>query len=48
MRLESGDYLIIVSHDESDQAMEDYAKRWKIEIFQPHYDSRRIVSLVAA
>jgi hypothetical protein len=34
MRLESGDYLIIVSHDESDQVMEDYAKRWKIEIYQ--------------
>lgn len=32
MRLESGDYLIIVSHDESDQVMEDYAKRWKIEV----------------
>ncbi len=32
MRLPSGDYLIIVSHDETDQAMEDYAKRWKIEV----------------
>jgi hypothetical protein len=32
MCLESGDYLIIVSHDESDQVMEDYAKRWKIEV----------------
>jgi hypothetical protein len=25
-----------------------YPIRWQIEIFQPHYDSRRIVSLVAA
>jgi hypothetical protein len=32
MRLPSGDYLIIVSHDESDQVMTDYAKRWKIEV----------------
>jgi len=32
MRLPSGDYLIIVSHDESDQVMADYAKRWKIEV----------------
>jgi hypothetical protein len=32
MRLPSGDYLIIVSHDESDKIMTDYAKRWKIEV----------------
>ena len=32
MRLPSGDYLIIVSHDESAHVMEDYAKRWKIEV----------------
>ncbi len=32
MRLPSGDYLIIVSHDQSIQAMIDYAKRWKIEV----------------
>ena len=32
MRLPSGDYLIIVSHDDSDHVMEDYAKRWKIEV----------------
>jgi hypothetical protein len=32
MRLPSGDDLIIVSHDESDQVMADYAKRWKIEV----------------
>jgi hypothetical protein len=32
MRLPSGDYLIIVSHDQSDQVMNDYAKRWKIEV----------------
>ena len=25
-----------------------YRLRWQVEIFQPHYDSRRIVSLVAA
>jgi Transposase DDE domain len=25
-----------------------YQLRWQVEIFQPHYDSRRIVSLVAA
>jgi hypothetical protein len=25
-----------------------YKLRWQVEIFQPHYDSRRIVSLVAA
>src|SRR5919106_393898 len=32
MRLPSGDYLIIVSHDETDQVLEDYSKRWKIEV----------------
>jgi Transposase DDE domain len=32
MRLPAGDYLIIVSHDESDQVRSDYAKRWKIEV----------------
>ena len=32
MRLPSGDYLIIVSRDESAHVMEDYAKRWKIEV----------------
>ena len=32
MRLASGDYLIVVSHDQSDQVMTDYAKRWKIEV----------------
>ena len=32
MRVPSGDYLIIVSHDESEQVMEDYSKRWKIEV----------------
>lgn len=32
MRLPSGDYLIIVSHDDSEQIMENYAKRWKIEV----------------
>ena len=34
-RLPSGDYLIIVSHDQPDQVMTDYAKRWKVEaLFQ--------------
>jgi hypothetical protein len=32
MRLPSGDYLMIVSHDDSDQVMENYSKRWKIEV----------------
>jgi len=41
MRLESGDYLIIVSHDESDQVMEDYAKRWKIEVLFQSLKERR-------
>jgi hypothetical protein len=40
MRLPSGDYLIIVSHDESDQVMTDYAKRWKIEVLFQSLKSR--------
>ena len=32
MRLPTGDYLIVVSHDHSDQILKDYAKRWKIEV----------------
>jgi hypothetical protein len=32
MRLPSGDYLIIVSDDLCDLVMEDYQKRWKIEV----------------
>jgi hypothetical protein len=30
------------------QIMMGYRLRWAVEIFQPHYDSRRIVSLIAA
>ena len=48
MRLPAGEYVIIVSHDESDYILEDYKKRWKIEIFQPHYDSSKLLSLTAA
>ncbi|PON09838.1 hypothetical protein C2W62_53295, partial [Candidatus Entotheonella serta] len=33
MRLPSGDYLIVVAHDDSDQVMHDYSKRWKLEVF---------------
>jgi hypothetical protein len=40
MRLVSGDYLIIVSHDESDQVMIDYAKRWKIEVLFQYLKER--------
>jgi len=32
MRLPSGDYLIVVSHDDSVQVINDYAKRWKIGV----------------
>jgi hypothetical protein len=32
MRLPSGDYLIVVAHDDSVQVMSDYAKRWKIGV----------------
>lgn len=40
MRLPSGDYLIIVSNDDSDQIMNDYAKRWKIEVLFQSLKSR--------
>jgi hypothetical protein len=50
MRLPSGDYLIIVSHDESDQVMADYAKRLKKKhqrpaksVFRYGFDSIRNV-----
>jgi len=32
MRLSSGEYLILVSNDASDQVLEEYKKRWKIEV----------------
>jgi len=32
MCLASGDYLFMVSHDESDQVVIDDAKRWEIEV----------------
>ena len=40
MRLPSGDYLIVVSNDASDQAMSDYSKRWKIEVLFHSLKSR--------
>ena len=40
MRLPSGDYLIVVAHDESAQVMRDYAKRWKIEVLFESLKSR--------
>lgn len=40
MRLPSGDYLIVVSNDDSDQVMSDYSKRWKIEVLFHSLKSR--------
>ena len=40
MRLPSGDYLIVVAHDDSDQVMHDYSKRWKLEVFLQSLKSR--------
>jgi hypothetical protein len=40
MRLPSGDYLIVVTHDHSSQALSDYAKRWKIEVLFESLKSR--------
>ncbi|PON10309.1 hypothetical protein C2W62_50765, partial [Candidatus Entotheonella serta] len=40
MRLPSGDYLIVVAHDDSDQVMHDYSKRWKLEVFFQSLKSR--------
>jgi hypothetical protein len=40
MRLPSGDYLIVVSDDQSDQVMEAYKKRWKIEVLFEALKSR--------
>jgi len=40
MRLLSGDYLIVVACDDSAQVMNDYAKRWKIEVLFESLKSR--------
>ena len=40
MRLPSGDYLIVVAHDDSSQVLQDYAKRWKIEVLFESLKSR--------
>jgi hypothetical protein len=40
MRLPSGDYLIVVSDDQSDQVMEEYKRRWKIEVLFEALKSR--------
>jgi transposase len=40
MRLPSGDYPIVVSNDDSDQIMDDYSKRWKIEVLFHSLKSR--------
>jgi hypothetical protein len=41
MRLPSGDYLMVVTHDDSSQVLSDYAKRWKIEVLFESLKSRR-------
>ena len=40
MRLPAGEYVIIVSNDESDSILEDYKKRWKIEVLFQALKSR--------
>lgn len=40
MRLTSGDYLIVVSNNDSDQVMLEYSKRWKIEVLFHSLKSR--------
>ena len=40
MRLESGEYLIIVSNDQSNNVLEDYQRRWKIEFLFEALKSR--------
>ena len=40
MRLSSGEYLILVSNDASDQVLEEYKKRWKIEVLFQALKSR--------
>ena len=40
MRIPSGDYLIVVTHDHSSQVLSDYAKRWKIEVLFESLKSR--------
>src|SRR5438874_5285326 len=39
-RLPSGEYLIIVSNYFSETVMDDYKRRWEIEIYKLHYGSR--------
>ncbi|MDH3602109.1 MAG: hypothetical protein OEU26_21060, partial [Candidatus Tectomicrobia bacterium] len=41
-------FLATTDRDEAEALSRDYPKRWHIEIFQPHYDSSRVVSLIAA
>jgi hypothetical protein len=40
MRLRAHEYVIIVASDDSGQVMEDYKKRWKIEVLFPSLKSR--------
>jgi hypothetical protein len=40
MRLESGEYLIIVSDDQSNNVLEEYQRRWKIEVLFEALKSR--------
>ena len=40
MRLPSGDYLIVVTHDDSSQVLNDDANRWKIEVLFESLKSR--------
>lgn len=40
MRLPSGDYLILVSDDPGDHVMDEYKKRWKIEVLFEALKSR--------
>ena len=40
MRLPSGDYLIVVSNEDSDHVMEEYRRRWKIEVLFEALKSR--------
>ena len=40
--------LPVRSFDDAYEKVLWYSLRWRIEIFQPHYDSSRVVSLVAA
>jgi hypothetical protein len=40
MRLESGEYLIVVSDNQSNNVLEDYQRRWKIEVLFEALKSR--------